>query len=366
MNKWQASIAVYNRHMFTSSRNLIRLLRSNRHMEPVSAIYYLTEQCNFNCTYCEDFGSHRNNYNSHGLVKEKVFKILEIIRQGTKSIMFSGGEPFSHPAIDEILEYSKKKAGFKELSLITNGSMLDQHEAGIKNLDRLIISLDSVNVEQVAKTTGSSVVLAKKVLDNIELYAAKQAELGIMIIINTVLTPETIEHAHALLNFCEEKNILISFSPQAVNNWPKYELITDPGYKEFIQKIIIEKKQGGPVFGSEEYYNSLLNFHPYDCLPTLTPRIYTNGDLAYPCRPLEKAENGQGGRAINLLDHNSWDEAWKAALQRYGQPPRTCHSCFQQCYAEPSLMQTKPASLIHEWFTYKHSRRGNLSTYSPG
>jgi len=110
----------------------------------------------------------------------------------------------------------------------------------------------------------------------------------------------------------------------------------------------------------------LADFRPYDCYPTLAPRIYPNGDLAYPCRPLEKAENGQGGRPVNLLNTNSWAEAWEIAHQTYGQPPRTCHSCFQQCYAEPSLMQAQPLALLHEWLQYPSSRSGNLSTYAPG
>ncbi len=352
--------------MFTVARNLIKLSQSNRHMKPASAIYYLTEQCNFNCNYCEDFGVQRNKGNSHGAAKEEVFKILQKIRQGTNSLMFTGGEPFSHPDVDKIIEYAKKDLRFKELTLITNGSMIDQHQNSIKFLDRLIISLDSVNEEQIAQTAGISPELANKVLTNIQQLAAKQAELGVVTIINTVLTPETLEGIEALLKFCTENQLLISFSPQAVNNWPKYELITSPCYKEIIKKILDRKKQGRTIFGSEVYYTSLLNFEPYDCLPTLTPRVYSNGDLAYPCRPLEKAGNGQGGRAVNLKNYSSWDGAWEAVLEKYGQPPRTCHSCFQQCYAEPSLMQTDPGALIHELLKYPLSRTGNLQTYSPG
>ena len=54
------------------------------------------------------------------------------------------------------------------------------------------------------------------------------------------------------------------------------------------------------------------------------------------------------------------------ASAAYGQPPRTCHSCFQQCYIEPSLMQARPLLLAWEWLHYPAVRRGNLGTYAPG
>jgi hypothetical protein len=105
---------------------------------------------------------------------------------------------------------------------------------------------------------------------------------------------------------------------------------------------------------------------PYDCYPTLTPRILPNGDLIYPCRPFEKADNGQGGRPVNLLNVRTWAEAWHTAYSIYGQPPRSCSSCFQQCYTEPSLMQARPLWLAWEWLRYPAVRRWNLSTYAPG
>jgi hypothetical protein len=88
--------------------------------------------------------------------------------------------------------------------------------------------------------------------------------------------------------------------------------------------------------------------------------------LAYPCRPLEKGNNGQGGRVVNLLNVKKWDDAWAKADSIYGQPPRNCHSCFQQCYAEPSLMQSKPLTLLWENLRYPTSRKGKLTTYAPG
>ncbi len=71
--------------------------------------------------------------------------------------------------------------------------------------------------------------------------------------VNTVLSPETLSGAEALLEFCIEHHLLISFSPQAVNNWVRYELMVSQEYKALIEKLIAYKKRGAPVAGSIAY-----------------------------------------------------------------------------------------------------------------
>jgi hypothetical protein len=76
---------------------------------------------------------------------------------------------------------------------------------------------------------------------------------------------------------------------------------------------------------------------------------------------MEKAGGEQGGQAVNLLDVQTWDEAWTLAREKYGDAPTSCVSCFQQCYAEPSLMQAHPFEYLVEQL------RGNdVGVYAPG
>jgi len=353
-------------NLATYTNNLLKLSRQDRHLDPSVIIYYVTGQCNLNCAYCEDFGARRNPDSDKPLPLEQAKQILRIIRTGSDALFLTGGEPLTHPEIDSLITYTKSDLKFRELTLITNGMLLPQHETVLRAVDRLIVSLDSTDPKLWSQTIGVPPSSAESILRNVQTYAARQHEFGFQMVLNTVLSPETLPGAQSVLDLCTEHNILVSFSPQAVNNWPRYELSVSSEYKNFIETLITRKKQGAPIFGSEAYLRTLAAFQPYDCYPTLVPRIYPNGDLAYPCRPLEKADNGQGGRAVNLLKVQSWDEAWDVAYAAYGQPPRTCHSCFQQCYAEPSLMQSQPFSLIWEQFRYPSSRKGNLITFAPG
>ena len=352
--------------MFSYAANLFKLARNDRHLHPRVAIYYVTGQCNLNCAYCEDFGARRNAASHLPLPFEQVMRILRVIRSGMDALFLTGGEPLTHPDIDRIVLAAKKELKFREISLISNGLLLAQHETLLPALDRLIVSLDSADPQLWSQTIGVPPASAETILANIRQFAALQPKYGYRMIVNTVITPETLPGMDALLEFCIQNKLLVSFSPQSFNNWPRYELTVSSAYREFIQKLIQLKRDGAPVLGSDRYLRTLSAFEPYDCYPTLVPRIYPNGELSYPCRPFEKADNGQGGRPVNLLNVRTWAEAWHTAASTYGQPPRTCSSCFQQCYTEPSLMQARPLWLAWEWLRYPAVRRGNLSTYAPG
>jgi MoaA/NifB/PqqE/SkfB family radical SAM enzyme len=346
--------------------NWLKLARQDRHLRPIVAIYYVTGQCNLNCAYCEDFGARRNASNESPLPLEQVKKVLRVIRTGTDSLFLTGGEPLTHPQLDDLMGFAKHTLHFKELTLITNGSLLADHETLLPLLDRLIISLDSTDSGNWSNLIGVPASIAETIIANIQKTAHLQKRYGFVMAVNTVLSPETLAGAQTVLDFCIKYDLLISFSPQSVNNWPRYDLTVSSEYQAFINKLIGLKKRGAPILGSIAYLKTLYRFEPYDCYPTLVPRIYPNGDLAYPCRPLEKGDNGQGGRVINLLNADRWQDAWTKAYSLYGNPPRNCHSCFQQCYAEPSLMQSRPLTLLWEYIRFPASRKGRLTSYAPG
>jgi MoaA/NifB/PqqE/SkfB family radical SAM enzyme len=363
-------------------------------------------QCNLNCAYCEDFGSRRNHAVTQNPSLEDAKKILRVIRSGFSRLWITGGEPLMHPQIGELLAYAKNELKFKEISLITNGTLLSERcesanqrfsesanqrvtnrgiseaanqrvtdEASISNLqspistyhlplttylNRLIISLDSVDLSALNLVSLPN-AHAENVIANAREVAKLQKSHGFQLSVNAVITPETLPRMDSLLNFCEENKIWLSLSPQSVNNMPRYELVTSQKYRAFIEKVIQIKKQGGYILGSMSYLKMLIDQTPYECYPTLAPRIYPDGWLAYPCRPMEKAGGEQGGKAVNLLNVNTWDEAWNIAREKYGVAPTSCVSCFQQCYAEPSLMQARPLEYLRE-----RIRGVDLSGYAPG
>jgi MoaA/NifB/PqqE/SkfB family radical SAM enzyme len=342
------------------ARNLLRLRRGQRTLDPRLAIYYVTTRCNLNCAYCEDFGARRNG-DAVTATFQDAQKILRVIRSGVPNLWLTGGEPLLSPHILDLVNYARQDLRFRELSLITNGTLLSARLDLLPLLDRLVISLDSTDPGALASVSLPD-AQAKAVIAAIETAAPLQKTHGFKLILNAVITPETLPHMDSLIEFCASHRILLSFSPQAVNNWPRYELLVSPEYRAFLQRALALKKRGAPILGSIAYLQTLLDQKPYNCYPTLIPRVTPDGWLVYPCLPMEKEGGEVGGRPVNLRDVSTWDQAWELAKRRYGEAPSSCSSCFQQCYAEPSLMQSRPLA----WMLERLRTGVDLGTYAPG
>src|SRR5512138_2915784 len=112
--------------MFTYGQNLVKLTRGDFTLLPRLAVYYVTMQCNLNCAYCEDFGSRRNHQVMPNPSLEDAKQILKVIRSGVDRLWLTGGEPLMHPNIPELLEYARNELKFREISLITNGTLLSE------------------------------------------------------------------------------------------------------------------------------------------------------------------------------------------------------------------------------------------------
>lgn len=347
--------------------NLFRLLRGERLFDPLVVSYCVTAHCNLNCRYCEDFGARRNSaLKAAPLSLPDAERLLAVIRQATDSLILTGGEPLLYPDLEALIAHARRKLRFRSLTLLTNGLLLPKHEGLLYHIDRLVVSLDTINPDAWDQTLGAAPGTAQKIINTIATAARRQAEADLRLIIHCVITPETLSDARDILNFCVEHGINFSFSPQSVNNWPRYELLVSDEYRAFVAHVVDLKQSGAPVLGSLPYLHFIQDFKPYSCYPLLAPRVMPDGTLAYPCHPIERGGTAHGGRAINLLEVGNWDEAVKGASHLYGPPPLTCGSCYQQCYAEPSLMQSRPLAFLREMVAFSSSRRAGICNYAPG
>ena len=131
--------------------NLARLLRGDRALRPLVAVYYVTTQCNLNCAYCEDFGQRRNTQAWAPLPLEEALRALRIVRSGVDHLILTGGEPLLHPDIVAIVRRIKQqRRGVTFATIITNAFKLTPelvdglNEAG---LDSMQVSVDTIDPE---------------------------------------------------------------------------------------------------------------------------------------------------------------------------------------------------------------------------
>jgi len=350
--------------------NLAKLLTRQRVLRPLIVAYTVTAHCNLNCVYCEDFGARRNAQQPPPLPLPEARHILRVIRQASSALLITGGEPLLYPDIAALLGYARRDLRFRHITLLSNAVLLRQHWDILPHIDRLMVSVDATAPELWDATIRAAPGTAQIILDNVIATAARQKTDHFRMVLNCVVTPDTLSQVENVLDFCITHNVLFSFSPQSANNWPHYDLLVSDDYRAFITQMMTRKCAGAPILGSMAYLRMLLDFEPYACYPMLVPRVMSDGGLAYPCRPIERdsaATGGaHGGRDVNLLHVESWDAALQQAVAYYGEPPSTCSSCFQQCYIESSLMQTRPWALVGECLRYTASRQGRIWTYAPG
>lgn len=85
----------------------------------LAAVFVRLFGCNLRCSYCDSmYAVEGNDYTE--MTVEQVFAKVETF--GTKCVTLTGGEPLSHPGINELLQ-TLAAAGY-EVNIETNGTML--------------------------------------------------------------------------------------------------------------------------------------------------------------------------------------------------------------------------------------------------
>ncbi len=124
-------------------------------------IHYLrlsvTERCNLRCTYCRaDEGICPKAEELSAEQFAQIVKAFAIL--GVDKVRLTGGEPLLRRDILEIITRVKSTTGIADLSMTTNAHRLVGQAAILKKagLDRVNISLDSLNAEVFRQMTGGS------------------------------------------------------------------------------------------------------------------------------------------------------------------------------------------------------------------
>lgn len=113
----------------------------------------LTDRCNFRCQYCmpkEVFGpTFQFHKREELLTDEEIVRLVRIFRAcGVVKVRLTGGEPLLRPNLEGIISEISRIPGIEDISMTTNGSLLDAQRAKALNeagLERITISLDALD-----------------------------------------------------------------------------------------------------------------------------------------------------------------------------------------------------------------------------
>jgi len=150
-------------------RMVARALASTGH--PVLAQIVPNRFCNLSCGYCNEY----DKVSDPVPLDEMIRRIDHLGRLGTAMVGISGGEPLTHPELDEIIRRIRKTGAIA--GMITNGYLLNVERIERLNragLDHLQISIDNVTPDEISKKS-------LKVLDKKLQMLAEHAEFHVNI-----------------------------------------------------------------------------------------------------------------------------------------------------------------------------------------
>jgi cyclic pyranopterin phosphate synthase len=101
---------------------------------------------------------------------EEILRLVRIfVGLGVEKVRLTGGEPLLRRDLPQLVARLKAVAGLREIALTTNGSLLAGQALGLRQagLDRLTVSLDSLDPDRFRATADASVPL-EQVLDGLE------------------------------------------------------------------------------------------------------------------------------------------------------------------------------------------------------
>ncbi len=152
---------------------------------PVHMMVELTSNCNLECKHCYK-GS--NRLKNEKLPTDLFLSILlDLSKNGVRTVELTGGEPLTHPDFTKILDFCIEHFSF--VGLLTNGSLIDEKAA--RNIARyrdkvtVSISVDSYKPEYHDTFRGMRGAL-KKTIRAIKLLSA----YGIEVRVGMDITPD--------------------------------------------------------------------------------------------------------------------------------------------------------------------------------
>jgi MoaA/NifB/PqqE/SkfB family radical SAM enzyme len=226
--------------------------------KPWVAHLYVTEQCNLDCHYCNEY----DNSIPHPAVAD-LKKWMDHIRAlGVARIGFQGGEPLKHPDIAELVGYAKS-IGFCKVSMSTNGFLLtrelldDLERAG---LDKLQISVDRMT--PIASTRKSM----KSILHKLDWFKDSNVRLQV----SGVLFKETLDEMGQVIDTCLDRGIPVHarvIHDDLVHGRALRDTASSAALLRFIQQQEQLKRSGEKIHTSWnlfEYEKKMLRAEPME------------------------------------------------------------------------------------------------------
>lgn len=117
----------------------------------------ITDRCNLHCTYCRPKEGISLQGHDDILRYEEILRIVSVaVKMGLIKVRITGGEPLVRRGFIDFIAALKKINGLQDISLTTNGILLEEFAQNIFNagISRINVSLDSLNKDKYFRITS--------------------------------------------------------------------------------------------------------------------------------------------------------------------------------------------------------------------
>ena len=171
----------------------------------------VTDKCNFRCTYCMPAEGLEWLRRDEVLSFEEIARIVRVLASmGVDEVRLTGGEPLVRRDLPELVRMLASVPGVDDLSLTTNGVLLDRLAGPLvaAGLKRINVSLDSLSHVRFAELTRRDAL--DKVLRGLE-EAERYPELRPIKVNCVALKGFTEEEVPALAELARRKPYVVRF-----------------------------------------------------------------------------------------------------------------------------------------------------------
>lgn len=352
-------------HHFLTNRRLLQAGRED--LRPLYFIWTVLRTCNFRCPYCDDHRGRRypDLPKDGTLSTEDGMRLLRILRTGTPSVYFSGGEPTLRNDLPMLTRVAHDLDYFP-IIVNTNASVIDrllerrEWRTWLADMDIVIVSLDALDLPTLQGMWAYP--HPERVIRNLLLLRRLAGPMRFKLMVNTVIQPGAVEHARDVLDFANDLGVW--FCPVPMNTGPIVHpgLATDRHFADLAALILQRKAQAYPISGSPRMLRRLLQSEPLVCRNTLKPHVDYDGRLFWPC----KASVNVDPERIDVLQFDGVESLYRFAVGRIdptGFHGPSAHQCGANCnwaqnystdaYAYGLL---HPLSLVSDIAEFLHTR----------
>ena len=209
------------------------------------------DRCNFRCIYCMPEEKFHSGFNflksSERLSFDEILRVTKLFTDlGVSKIRITGGEPLLRVNLTELIGDLSTLKKIEDIALTTNGVLLKKYSEELKacGLNRITVSLDSIDPEQFRKMSGGRGNL-ETVMEGID--AALSAGFKKLKINAVIKRGTNDDQVIEMIDYFKDQSVIIRFIEYMdVGNLNQWKLNETVGSDEIIKKLS-EKWQLDPL-----------------------------------------------------------------------------------------------------------------------